>query len=85
MGNLGDQPQCIENEIVEGFVELTNQFSLFCRLLKGRVPFEKITMYLEKFNFLQWVSHALFFLQPVSISKKDLDPLIVIPEKMTTT
>ena len=54
------------------------------KTLKGRGAVEKITMYLEKFDFLQWVSHAFFLLQPVSISKKDLDPLIVIPEKMIT-
>ena len=51
------------------------------RTLKRWGAVEKNTMYLEKFDFLQWVSHAFFLLQPVSISKKDLDPLIVIPEK----
>ena len=59
-------------------------FAFMYRTLKGRGAIEKITMYLEKFDFLQWVSHAFFLLQPVSISKKDLDPLIVIPEKMIT-
>ena len=59
-------------------------FTFMYRTLKGRGAVEKITMYLEKFDFLQWVSHAFFLLQPVSISKKDLDPLIVIPEKMIT-
>ena len=84
MGNLGYQPQCIENKIFEGFVELTNQYSLLCIELWREGGLFKITMYLEKFDFLQWVSHAFFLLQPVSISKKDLDPLIVIPEKMIT-
>ena len=51
------------------------------KTLKGRGAVEKITMYLEKFDFLQWVSHAFLLLKPVSVTEENLHPLVVIPEQ----